>query len=182
MAAQRFLEDGYVETSVRSIADAMGIKAGSIYYHFDSKDDILAEVLDTGIALIAQSVAAAVDSVEDPRARLVAAIHAHLQALFEHGAYTACHVRVFHQAPDPVKRQSTVARDRYEAMWSYLLTEAGQAGVLRSDVDLGLARLFLLGALNTTVDWFTDGAQSPDQIADMFSSLFLNGAARKDPR
>ena len=181
VAAQRFLEDGYVETSLRSIAEAMGIKAGSIYYHFESKDEILAEVLDTGIKLITRSVQSALDGVTDPRHRLTTAITAHLGALFEHGAYTACHVRVFHQAPIAVQERTTVGRDRYESLWNDLLEEAAQTGLLSTAVDPVLARLFLLGALNNTVEWFSEGDQTVEAVAHTFSLLFLDGAARKEP-
>ncbi len=175
-AARRFLDDGYVETSLRTIAEAMGIKAGSIYYHFASKDEILAEVLDTGIERITQSVQQALEGIDDPQERLRAAIHAHLRALFEHGAYTACHVRVFHQAPEHVQRQTTVARDRYERLWDELLADAG----VPDGTDRSLARLFLLGALNTAVDWYDERATSLDAVADTFSTLFLAGAGGKD--
>jgi AcrR family transcriptional regulator len=44
-AAQLFSENGYAATSTRSIALAVGIKQASLYYHFASKEDILAELL-----------------------------------------------------------------------------------------------------------------------------------------
>ena len=44
-----FLQQGYDATSLRHIADAVGMKAGSIYYHFASKDELLAEILRRGI-------------------------------------------------------------------------------------------------------------------------------------
>ncbi len=45
-AARLFRHQGYAATTLRQIADAAGIKAGSIYYHFGSKDEILGVVLD----------------------------------------------------------------------------------------------------------------------------------------
>jgi AcrR family transcriptional regulator len=51
-AARLFREQGYAATTLRQIAAAAGIQAGSIYYHFASKDDILIEVLDAGIAAV----------------------------------------------------------------------------------------------------------------------------------
>lgn len=177
-AAERFLDEGYAETSVRSIADAMGIKAGSIYYHFPSKDDILAEVFDTGIALITESVQDAVAEHEKPKARLEAAIRAHLRALFDHGAFTACHVRVFHQAPLDVQGRSTVARDRYEQQWTQLIADAHCAGDLPPGADLHLMRLFILGALNATVEWFGVGERDIDDVAAEFTRLVL-GAGKE---
>ena len=47
-AAQLFRRQGFSATTLRQIAARAKIKAGSIYYHFDSKEQILDEVLDVG--------------------------------------------------------------------------------------------------------------------------------------
>jgi AcrR family transcriptional regulator len=44
-AAEMFGEQGYSATSTRGIAEAVGVKQASLYYHFASKQDILAELL-----------------------------------------------------------------------------------------------------------------------------------------
>lgn len=44
-AAQMFSEQGYSAASTRRIAEAVGVKQASLYYHFASKQDILAELL-----------------------------------------------------------------------------------------------------------------------------------------
>jgi AcrR family transcriptional regulator len=49
-AAQLFHRQGFSATTLRQIAARAKIKAGSIYYHFDSKEEILDEVLDRGSA------------------------------------------------------------------------------------------------------------------------------------
>ena len=48
-AARLFRHEGYYATTMRDIAQESGIEAGSIYYHFGSKDQILSEVLDIGV-------------------------------------------------------------------------------------------------------------------------------------
>jgi hypothetical protein len=87
---------------------------------------------------------------------------------------------VFSQAPESVQARTTVGRDRYESVWADLLSEANDAGVLRTQTDLRLTRLFLLGALNATVEWFGEGTQELDDLADEFIALFFDGASRKD--
>ncbi|WP_343243309.1 helix-turn-helix domain-containing protein, partial [Streptomyces sp. SID12501] len=44
-AAEVFAAQGYNATTVRKIADAAGMLAGSLYYHFDSKESMLDEIL-----------------------------------------------------------------------------------------------------------------------------------------
>src|ERR1035437_495482 len=48
-AARLFRQQGYAAASLRAIADACDMKAGSLYYHFESKDQIVSEVLDIGV-------------------------------------------------------------------------------------------------------------------------------------
>ncbi len=175
IAAEQFLARGYVETTLRGIAAEAGVKAGSIYYHFDSKDSMLEAILGEGIERIAASLESGLaDAGQNPLDQVVAAIHAHLGALFEHGAFTACHVKVFHQAPSEVKAKATVRRDAYEATWTRLLTEAETSGRLRPMIEPGIARLYLLGALNATIEWFTPGDIAA--LADAFAEMFVNGA------
>ena len=65
IAARLFREQGYGSVSLRKIAEAAGIKAGSIYYHFGSKDEIVAAVLDAGIRVVHASMR---DAITDLRA------------------------------------------------------------------------------------------------------------------
>ena len=55
-AARLFGQQGYANTTLRQIAQAAGIRAGSIYYHFEGKDEIAACVLDEGIVAVTDAV------------------------------------------------------------------------------------------------------------------------------
>ncbi|GAA1617151.1 helix-turn-helix domain-containing protein [Catellatospora bangladeshensis] len=48
-AAELFAQRGYAATSTRLIAEAVGIRQASLYYHFDSKEHILAELLEATV-------------------------------------------------------------------------------------------------------------------------------------
>ena len=48
-AAERLVAQGYTATTLREIAADIGIKAGSIYHHFESKEDLFIEVFSRGI-------------------------------------------------------------------------------------------------------------------------------------
>jgi AcrR family transcriptional regulator len=172
-AARLFLARGYEGTTLRDIADAAGVKAGSIYYHFDSKEDLLAEILDQGIERITRTLDEALaDTDPEPATRLRAAIAAHLAALFQHGPYTAAHVGVFGGAPEEVRRAGIPARDAYEERWAKLL----DAAVDDPAVDLHVVRVSLLGMMNATLDWYRpDGPRGLDQVAETIADTVLVG-------
>lgn len=179
-AAWLFLERGYTDTTLRDIASAAGVKAGSIYYHFASKDEMLTKILDEGIARITAAVEAALaDHAGASHAeRIEAAIRAHLVALFEHGPYTAAHVSVFPKTPVQVREAGLPARDAYERIWARLLASAQESGDLAADLDLPVARLSLLGSMNMTLDWFRPGgARTIGEVAGTMARLFMRGGA-----
>ena len=184
-AAALFVRQGYRDTTLRDIAAAAGMKAGSIYYHFDAKDDLLAAVLDRGIDLITRSFLDTAATLSDdvaPRERIEAHVLTHLVALFEHGPFTTSHVTVFHGAPDSIKALGVPARDAYERLWAELLASFRQAGHLRDDIDLALHRILLLGAANSTLDWFDpSGTRSLEDLAAALTDQFWSGVARDTP-
>jgi TetR/AcrR family transcriptional regulator, cholesterol catabolism regulator len=176
-AADLFLRNGYAQTSLRDIAAAVGIKAGSIYYYFDSKEALLTEILQRGIGVMEDAFA---EADHDSRGfgaadRIRAHVHAHLSALFEYGPYTTNHVSAFHIAPTPVKKVVIPARDRYERMWVELFEELRNDGEIADDVDLGLSRLALFGAMNFAVEWFDPGRGNLDALADSIARQFWSG-------
>ena len=183
-AAELFLKQGYAGTSLRHIAAAVGMKAGSLYYHFESKEELLREILRQGIAVMVAAFEEAETATQasPPRARMEAHVRAHLAALFENGPYTAAHVTTFRTAPRTVCDAIVPERDAYEAMWTALLEELAREGALAPDATVGLARLILFGAMNSSIEWFDRERGSLDSFASEITRQFWTGVAAEDQR
>ncbi|WP_339715228.1 helix-turn-helix domain-containing protein, partial [uncultured Sneathiella sp.] len=77
-AAHLFNQRGYDATSMRDIAREAGMLAGSMYYHFSSKDELIIATYEEGRRLLITSLLEAIEGVEDPWERLTAAAVAHM--------------------------------------------------------------------------------------------------------
>ncbi|NOX28544.1 MAG: TetR/AcrR family transcriptional regulator [Actinobacteria bacterium] len=178
-AATLFVERGFKGTSLRDIAAACEMKAGSLYYHFESKDHLLIEVLTRGIDVMVEAFDAAATTTanSDGSTRLKAHIRAHLAALYENGPYTAVHVTSFRTASSQVRAAVIPERDRYESKWTLLLTDMVDTGQIRGDMALGLTRLTLFGAMNTSIEWFDLDRGNLDELADVLVDQYWNGLA-----
>lgn len=176
-AATLFLRHGYEGTSLRQLADVVGMKAGSLYYHFASKDDLLTEILHRGIDVMQTAFDAAEASAGDEGSleRIGAHVRAHLAALFENGPYTAAHVMTFRTSPEVVRDAVVPLRDAYEARWTELLGGFQRAGRIQPEVDVNIARLTLFGAMNSSVEWFDPARGNLDRFATAITHQFWNG-------
>lgn len=180
-AAELFLRNGYAQTSLRDIAAAVGIKAGSIYYHFDSKESLLTDILARGITVMEVAFERASDATGDAdgATRIRAHVRAHLSALFEHGPYTTNHVSAFHIAPSTVREAVIPDRDRYEQLWVELFDELIGKGEMSPAIAPGLSRLALFGAMNFAVEWFDPERGNLDELVEAIAAQFWSGVAAR---
>lgn len=66
-AATLFTTHGVHKTTVAHVAEAAGVAKGSVYYHFQGKDDLLAATIEAGMDDIFHRVEAATAGSDDPR-------------------------------------------------------------------------------------------------------------------
>ncbi len=177
-AAKLFSSQGYDGTSMRDIAAAAGILSGSIYYYFDSKEDLLLAVHEEGVANFVHSVRSALETVgNDPWDRLEAACVGHLRALLAGSDYAQVVTPQFpSRFAESLRDQMIRQRDSYETLFRGLV----DALPLPADIDRRLLRLTLFGALNWALTWYRPGGDlTPESIA-----RFIVGVERRglDPR
>lgn len=177
-AARLFRHHGYSATTLREVADASGIKAGSIYYHFESKEQILGEVLDKGIQIVAETVLQRVEALPKDataRERVAAAIEGHLWGLLHHGDFTSANIRVYGQIPLAAKNRHRKIRRDYADYWDRLLDDALNRGELRSDSSTAVIRLFVIGAMNWTVEWYNPQKGSFQDFVKQIKAIVFDG-------
>ena len=178
-AARLFRQRGYAETSLRDIATVCGMKTASLYYHFASKEEIVIEVLNTGVATVSEEARRRVDRLDPdaaPAERVQAAICAHLHALLEQDDYTGANIRIFGHVPPHVRVATMQSREQYDQWWRDLLADAAAHGAIRPGTDLAHLRLLLLGAMNWSVEWHKPRAdKSVEAIASSLTALALHG-------
>ncbi|MFJ6415511.1 TetR/AcrR family transcriptional regulator [Paeniglutamicibacter sp. NPDC091659] len=85
-AAELFVENGFKATTTRAIAERVGIRQASLYYHFNDKEEILAELLGASIRPTAEAVRrveALVDSSESAASALYALVRFDVETLIK---------------------------------------------------------------------------------------------------
>jgi len=181
-AALVFRQKGYALTRLSDIAKRAKTQTGSIYYHFESREAIVAEVLRIANERTQNHVSDAIASLPADASvhdRIVAAIHGHLKIVLSGDQYTSAHIRIFDQIPDKLRQHFLKVLDESGQIWRLLLEEFKAEGHVRDDIDLSVVRLLLIGMMNWSVEWYRAGRLTPDQIADQVALMFFEGITRK---
>jgi TetR/AcrR family transcriptional regulator, cholesterol catabolism regulator len=152
-AAHLFRSQGYAATSTRDIAAAVGMQSGSPFYHFKSKGALLYAVMEEGMRSALQRQEHALQAGSDAPQRLASLVRAHFDILLGQGNDFIPVMLYESRSLTPRQRAAIAQLQReYDARWLPVIDALAATGRLRGDPHL--ARLFILGALNWSVQWY----------------------------
>ncbi len=172
VAGRLFVDQGFEATTIRDIANAVGMRSGSPFYHFKSKQEMLKAVMIEGLqaALAAQQEAMA--GLKTPAEKFRALVKSHLRIILEEHTEFPVLLYEWRSLSEESRAEVIAVKDQYEAVWQPVLRELKKAGRINDDGKV--ARLLLFGALNWTVQWYrAGGGLNIDQLAERAIELFL---------
>ncbi|MEU6419163.1 TetR/AcrR family transcriptional regulator [Streptomyces spiralis] len=176
-AAEVFAAQGYRATTVRKIADAAGMLAGSLYYHFDSKESMLDEILSTFLSELWARYEAVIACGLGPRETIEALVTASFREIDRHLPAVA----IYQKEAKHLQAQSrfaylTDAQVKFEKAWLGTLERGVADRVFRADLDVRLTYRFLRDTVWVAASWYRPGGQhSPEEIAHQYLSMVLKG-------
>jgi AcrR family transcriptional regulator len=182
VAARLFREQGFDGTTVRDIAAAVGMRSGSPFYHFVSKEEILFAVMEEGLRQGLARIEVVLAQHADPRERFVAFMHAQYGTILVDGHdFVPVMLYEWRRLPPVYRKRLIAVKDRYDALWQGVIDELAAAGLMRGDAKL--ARLLILGAVNFSATWFRrNGGLSIDELARASAGFFLQAPPDARPR
>jgi TetR/AcrR family transcriptional regulator, cholesterol catabolism regulator len=179
-AAKVLARRGYAATTLAEIAEEVGSAgAGSLYYHFDSREELIEELLRRGVAAAFEESRRAVASLSAsaaPLERLEAVIRAHLRAILVESDYARASGRSAPQVPPEMWTRINAEFRRYGKFYDQLIAAAMASGELDPKVDRKALRMLVVGAMNWAPEWYrASGTSSPEEIADLLVRMLVRG-------
>ena len=113
-AAKLFRKKGFKATSMRDIAEEVGIKAASIYNHIDSKHQLLEELLLSIAYLFTKGMKDINHASINTESKLDRLVSLHIRLTVEHTDAIALIVREWIHLKEPAKQKYIQLRDDYE--------------------------------------------------------------------
>jgi len=177
-AAAAFRRGGYHGSSVDSIARALHMRKGNLYYYFRSKEEILYFCHDYSLDLLLDLLKKEERSGRPPDARLRSLIAAFVHMIIDELHGTALTLNV--QELSPRRYGAIVAkRDAFDRGIRRVISTGIRENVFR-DGDPKLLTFAILGALNWIPGWFNPrGPARSEEIAKIFADYLVQGLLRK---
>jgi len=173
-AAEVFRRKGFHGAGMREIAAGLGMAPGALYYYFESKEDLLYGCQILSLQRLLKSARRIAGDDAAPHEKLRRLVRAHLGHILDELGGSFAHIE-FHALPEPLLGDVVSKRDAYERVVRKILREGIDRGVFRA-MDVKLAALALLGALNWTVVWWKpEGNHDLDEVANQLAGTFLTG-------
>lgn len=174
-AADLIVDKGYMACTMRSISERVNIQAGSLYHHFASKDEIVIEIMNSGVAMLMEQVQQAVEGLP-PGApfteRMAVGLRTHMACKLNRDLPF---MRVYERLMPVTKRQGRHMRRKYAAFWVEMIEDGKRSGEVRPDIPSLPFVSWLLSALNTTPDWFSPEQLSFDDLMEMILKVTGRG-------
>jgi AcrR family transcriptional regulator len=175
VAVTVFNERGYDGTSMEDLARRLGISKSSIYYHVESKEELLALALDRaldGLFAVADEVTASGGPAIQRLERLV---RGSVGVLADRLPYVTLLLRA--RGNTRTERRALARRREFDQIVADLVAEAEQDGEIRPDVDPAITARLLFGLVNSLVEWYRPGrrATSAGELADAVCAVAFDG-------
>ncbi len=178
VAESLFAQRGYEATSVRDIADALGLQAGSLYAHIESKDDLLHQILTRAADRFFAAKKPIVESDLVPIEKLRRLMLAHVQVITNDLNAAAVYSTEWRHLTEPRYSEFAARRDEYEHMVRTMVRNCIREGTF-GDVDEKFASLLILSSMNWIYQWYkADGPMTPDDIARKLTDMLFKGLRR----
>lgn len=180
-AASMFRQRGFKSTTVRDIAGEVGILSGSLFHHFQSKEEILLEIMREAAFTICVRAEKVLEDVPAPQQQLRELVRLELEAIVG-GARKDYHAVLFFEwrdVPEAAKPELTRMQKRYNRSWRRAAEACHAAGLLCCEAEAAV--LILQGAVRGAMTWFRpNGRYSTEEFGDILTALVTTHDNDKD--
>lgn len=175
-AAKLFKEKGYAASSMRDLAQRLGIEAASLYSHIKSKEEILQTLCFDMAADFRESL----DKVEkqdvSASEKLSLGIVGHVNVMARDLTASAVFMNEHRHLSNPYLRDFLLLRINYINRFKGIIEEGVAKGEFKKNIDTKLAVMTLFSSLNWMPLWYSpDSSINPQALGEQLANMLVNG-------
>lgn len=175
-AIQLFGERGYPVIGMRDLSEAVGILPGSLYSHISSKEDLLLDIVVSGITAFIDVIQPVVDSDLPADEKMREAIKAHMRVLAQQVDQTRVTFHQWQYLGDENRAKAVEVRQQYENLFIKIIDDGVAHDSFRRSPHHRLPVLMIAGILGSATEWYRpEGRNSAEEMADAIADQILTG-------
>lgn len=172
-AVELFYEKGYLPSTVDSIAERLGATKPFVYYHFQSKIDLLSEICRRGTSEALAVTAMVASQPLDPVRKLALLVREFTMVVLDMYKHVSIYFREQLNLPKEVADEIAKMRRGIDAHVRDLLSAGKEKGVFAFD-DLVVASQVVTGMMSYAFAWYREPARfTKDQICGQMTTHVL---------
>ena len=177
-AARLFQQQGYDATSMNDVAAALKLSKGGLYHHFQSKDEILYNIMSHAMDITEERVINVVRRIEGAEERLRTLIRLHIEVVLsaEDREITVM-LHENHPLPTALRRKINGRKKDYVHFVENLVADVHRQRNSTSQVTPRAAAFALVGMINWIYQWYRpDGSLTGEALVRQYTDIFFRGA------
>ena len=183
-ATELFSRQGFYRTTIKEIANLAGISSGLVYQYVREKDDVLLLVILDVVDAYAREIPRALEGLEDPIERLVAAIDAYCRVVDKRRAATQLAYRSTKSLSPDRRRLIQQREGETNALITAAIADCIRGRLLRKiNVDVLTYQIVLIAHGWALKSWYLKSRLSIDQYIrdslDILLGAILTASGRK---
>lgn len=179
IGARVFAENGFDRTTVSDLARAFGVQKATFYHYFESKEDLLQAVLQTGIVNLYEQATRAVATEREPIAQLGTLLDCHVRHVEQAGSRLILFLVEQQAVSEPFRSEYLGLRRKYNKLFVDVIRRGQELGVFEAGNPSVMA-YGILGMYNWLVQWYQPtGALKLPAIHEGLKTIALRGIAAR---
>jgi AcrR family transcriptional regulator len=176
-AARLFQQRGYDATSMNDVAASLKLSKGGLYHHFQSKDEILFEIMNHAMDITEERVLGPVRGIANPEQRLRALIRLHIEVVLSpRDREITVMLHENHPLPPALRRRINGRKKDYIHFLENLIAEIQGSRRSAPRVSPRAAAFALLGMINWIYQWYKpEGELQVQNLVPQFTDLLFGG-------
>jgi len=176
-AARLFQKRGYDATSMNDVAAALKLSKGGLYHHFQSKDEILFEIMNHAMQITEERVLNPVRGIADAEERLRALIRLHIEVVLSpRDREITVMLHENHPLPPSLRKRINARKKDYIHFLENLMAELQKSRGASGRVSPRAAAFALLGMINWIYQWYKpEGNLQAQTLIPQFTDLIFGG-------
>ncbi|HEY4902254.1 MAG TPA: TetR/AcrR family transcriptional regulator [Candidatus Sulfotelmatobacter sp.] len=176
-AGRLFQQRGYDATSMNDVAAALKLSKGGLYHHFQSKDEILYQIMNHAMDITQERVIDPVRRIADPEQALRALIRLHIEVVLSpRDREITVMLHENHPLPPSLRKKINARKKEYVRFLENLITEVQKFRRATGKVSPRAAAFALLGMINWIYQWYKpEGELQAQNLVPQFTDLVFGG-------